>query len=289
MDERPLGVMLAEPRWPKDYPHPSITKEIESLPVFQLFRHHMKDFEGGSRRENVAKDHTRRVCRLLFEIEESPTNIKPLWDNNKLNIIKNNFFKGNNLLEKDKRQTLKAYIILLRLFFKFIIARHEDIRQLETFDDNDLRLINSALTRLDSWPNALSDASNLRKSDIRKGDIDEKLTARYFQAFFDSPRATEIKQMFDDVATKENPTVGINDFTAMRDYLLLRVLMASGQRCGAASNLTIYEFSNGRWTESDKQRVYVTRTLCHKTSSEGPRSCYGTQNSRNTQTHTSRS
>jgi hypothetical protein len=57
----------------------------------------------------------------------------------------------------------------------------------------------------------------------------------------------------------------------MRDYLLLRVMMASGQQCGAASNLTIYEFTNGTWTVTDeKQRVYVTRTLWHKTSSEGP-------------------
>ena len=36
----------------------------------------------------------------------------------------------------------------------------------------------------------------------------------------------------------------------------------------AASNLTIYEFSNGTWT--DKERVYVTRSLRHKTSSGGP-------------------
>jgi hypothetical protein len=49
---------------------------------------------------------------------------------------------------------------------------------LEPLDDNDLRLINSAITRLDSWPKAFSDASNLRKSDIRKRDIDEKLTAK---------------------------------------------------------------------------------------------------------------
>jgi hypothetical protein len=54
------------------------------------------------------------------------------------------------------------------------------------------------------------------------------------------------------------------------DYLLLKVMMASGQRCGAASNLTIYEFTNGTWTETDeKQQVYVTRTLWHKTSSGG--------------------
>jgi hypothetical protein len=57
----------------------------------------------------------------------------------------------------------------------------------------------------------------------------------------------------------------------MMDYLLLQVMMGSGQRCGAASNLTIYEFSNGVWTETEgKQQVYITRTLQHKMSSGGP-------------------
>jgi hypothetical protein len=67
---------------------------------------------------------------------------------------------------KDKRQpqTLKAYIISLRLFYRFVIARDEDIRMLgETLTTEDIRLINSALTRLGTWPKAFSDAANLRK------------------------------------------------------------------------------------------------------------------------------
>jgi hypothetical protein len=144
---------------------------------------------------------------------------------------------------------------------------------LEHLDDGDIRLINSGITRLDSWPKAFSDASNLRKADIRKRDIDERLTTKDFQSFINSQRAKEIKKMYEDVAGEERPTVGlINSFSAMRDYLLLRVMMASGQRCGAASNLTIYEFSNGVWTETGGggQRVYIIRTLRHKTSSGGP-------------------
>jgi hypothetical protein len=83
--------------------------------------------------------------------------------------------------------------------------------------------------------------------------------------------------MYEDVAGEERPTV--NSFSAMRNYLLLRVMMASGQRCEAASagvyNLTIYEFSNGVWTEG-KQRVYITRTLRHKKRRPaGQQSCYG--------------
>ena len=58
VDGSSLGVLLAEPRQPKDDPDLATRREIESLPVFKLFKHHLKDFEGGSRNPNVAKDHT---------------------------------------------------------------------------------------------------------------------------------------------------------------------------------------------------------------------------------------
>ncbi|CAB4041561.1 Hypothetical predicted protein, partial [Paramuricea clavata] len=141
MDTTPLGLMLVEPCPPKEDPDKGTRKEFESLPALQLFKHHLKDFEGGSRKHEVAKDHTRQVCRLLYELEDSPTNVKPLWDSNNLNVLKNNFFKGNDLLgEEDKRHpaTLKVYIILLRL---------------------------------ETWPKALTDAMNKIKADIRLQDV----------------------------------------------------------------------------------------------------------------------
>jgi hypothetical protein len=56
VDETALGVLLAEPRRPKSDPDPATIKEIESLPVLQLFKHHLKDFEvgggGGGARES---------------------------------------------------------------------------------------------------------------------------------------------------------------------------------------------------------------------------------------------
>jgi hypothetical protein len=81
VDETALGVLLAEPRRAKSDPDPATIKEIESLPVLQLFKHHLKDFEGGSRKPNVAKDHTRRVCRLLYEVEDPAMKVNKLWDN----------------------------------------------------------------------------------------------------------------------------------------------------------------------------------------------------------------
>jgi integrase len=58
-------------------------------------------------------------------------------------------------------------------------------------------------------------------------------------------------KMFDTMAADPQATADVKIFSAMRDYLLLRVMMASGQRCGAASNLNIQEYADGIWTESD--------------------------------------
>ena len=272
VDETPLGVLLAEPHEPKQDPAPWTLKKIETLPVLQLFKHHLKDFEGGSRKPEVAKDHTRRGCCLLYKLEDPAKEVRKLWENKNLNILKNNFFGGNDLLGKDKRQlqTLKAYIILLRLFYKFVIAWQEDVREIDNLNYNDIRLLNSAITRLDTWPKAFRYASNLGKADIRQWDIEERLMTKDFQSFINSQRTREIIQMYDYIATQERPTVSVADFSAMRDYLLLRVLMTSGQRCGAASNLTLYEFGSGVWTETEGKHVFLTRTLRHKTSSGGP-------------------
>ena len=88
IDTTPLGLMLADPRPPKEDPDKGKRKELESLPVLQLFNHHLKDFEGGWRKHEVAKDHTRRVRRLLYELEDSSTSVKPLWDSNNINQLK---------------------------------------------------------------------------------------------------------------------------------------------------------------------------------------------------------
>jgi integrase len=62
---------------------------------------------------------------------------------------------------------------------------------------------------------------------------------------------------------EEDEPTGLFDFAQMRDYLMLRLLVASGQRAGALANLTVAEFET--W------ELYVTQTTQHKTgSSVGP-------------------
>ena len=123
----------------------------------------------------------------------------------------------------------------------------------------------SALTRQETWPKVYSDAFNLRKAEVRQRDEAERLTSEDFQSFVDSDKAKEIRSQYEMVVAN-NPlqAVDINTFAELRDYLLLLlVITASGQRCGAVGNLTI---ENG---VRRPDNLYVTKTLRHKTAAGG--------------------
>ena len=154
----------------------------------------------------------------------------------------------------------------MRLFYRFIIDHHEDAGGGDTISKDDIRLKNSVLTRLYMWPEVFSDATNLHKAAIRRRDMEEKLTTPPFQSFIQSGQALEIIQMYETMAVDPQDSADVKTFSAMRDYLLLRVMMASGQHCGAAS--------------------YTTKTLRHKMSSGGPANCCGMNSLKVLWTHT---
>ena len=59
----------------------------------------------------------------------------------------------------------------------------------------------------------------------------------------------------------------------LRDFIILRLLLVSAQRPGAVANLTMEEFSKGKWDEEND--LFVTGTIKHKTPSLGPASLLG--------------
>ena len=120
-----------------------MVKEIQELPVLQLFKHNLHMFDGGARKECISKDHARRVGRLLYEVDTAPKSVRKLWQYFLMNKIRNNFFSGNDLLGKNRRkpQTLKSYMVSYRLFLKFILSCQEGVRVLERLDDDDIRQV----------------------------------------------------------------------------------------------------------------------------------------------------
>ena len=269
-DKPLLQQLLASPKKPKtDPPLVTVKEIIEELPILKLFCHHLQTFEGGSRNKRVGTDHDRRDGRLLYEVDSKFTSVQKLWQNLAMNKIHNNFFARNYLLGKDRRKpaTLKAYIISYRLFIKFILSRRDDVRELIEITDTYIRQVESALARLESWPKSYADAFILRKTEVRQRDEKEQLSMEDFKTFVNSNKAKEIQKKYQTVSNNPMHAMDINTFAEFRDYLLLRVITASGQRCGAAGNLTVEEFNKGiQHTDS----LFVTHTLHHKTAAGGP-------------------
>ena len=204
----------------------------------------------------------------MYEIEGEPKGMRKLWQNLPMNKLRNNFFAGNDLLGKEKRKpaTLKSYVVSYRLFLKFVVARQEDIRELMQITETELRQVQSALLRLVSWPKAYSDAFNRRKAEVRERDEKERLSVEDFRAFTTSAKAKELKEAYKELSDDPQWAVDLNTFAELRDYLLVRVITASGQPCGAAGNLTLKEFGNGVKHTDD---LFVTKILRHKTAAGG--------------------
>jgi hypothetical protein len=77
-----------------------------------MFLGHLVSFESKNRKKSDAREHMRRVCRLLYEVDSEGKDVKLVWANASLDTIRNNFFRGNDLLPKPRKaQTLKTYVV----------------------------------------------------------------------------------------------------------------------------------------------------------------------------------
>ena len=194
-----------------------------------------------------------------------------LWHDQSMDIIRNKFFLGNDEAKKPRApHTLKTYVVSFKLFLKFMIARKLSVRRIATVTDNDLQEIESALQRLSSWPSSYKVATQKKKAVNRQKDMKERLDSESFRKLRENKFAEKIKKTFASIKSDNNKTVDIQTFANCRDYILCMLMLDSGQRCGAAANLTMEEYNNGEWTTVDGELLYITQTVVHKTQSDGP-------------------
>ena len=237
----------------------------------QLFQHHLTNFEGSNRKPTDAKEHVRRVCRLLYEVDPQSRCVSLLWNDRSMDVIRNQFFLGNDATKKPRApQTLKTYVVSFKLFFKFMLARKLSVRRIATVTQKDLEEIDSALKRLSSWPSSYKVASQKKKVANRKKDMNERLDSKSFKKLRENEFAEQIKKTFELIKSDANKVVDIQTFANCRDFLLCMLMLGSGQRCGAAANLTMEEFNNGEWATVEGEYLYITQTVVHKTQSDGP-------------------
>ena len=90
-------------------------------------------------------------------------------------------------------------MLTLKKFSHFILARQEFINQLMTLTDDDIRLINSALKRVESWPSCWDTAQHVCKKQLREKAQAERLTATDYQKFTSGDKTKKIEELFDKV------------------------------------------------------------------------------------------
>ena len=237
----------------------------------QLFKHHLSNFEGSNRKPSDAKEHVRQVCRLLYEVDPQSRCVSLLWHDQSLDCIRNKFFLGNDQAKKPRApQTLKTYVVSFKLFLKFLLSRKLSVHRIVMVTDNDMEEIVSALRRLSSWPSSYKVATQKKKAVNHRKDMEERLDSASFRQLRENKFAEDIQKTFASINSDVNKTVDIQTFANCRDYILCMLMLDSGQRCGAAANLTMDEFNNGEWTTVDGEELYITQTVVHKTQSDDP-------------------
>ena len=123
----------------------------------------------------------------------------------------------------------------------------------------------AALRRIEHWTGSLTPALTRRRAEVRQRDQERLLGPDDFARMLASPMSQSVRRRYQEL--EEDEHVALIDFAQMRDYLMLRLLVASGQRAGELANLTVAEFEAGTQT----RELYVTQTTQHKTgSSVGP-------------------
>lgn len=140
--------------------------------------------------------------------------------------------------------------------------------------DKDISEIQQGDLRVSHWLSSFTQDMQERRIQKQQQDELELLTTKEYSELVDGEEAKRLIRRF---STVDANTVSTSDFVSLRDYLLVRVLVASAQRTGAASNLSVEEFNKGRWiTAKERTSPDTLRIPCGtKLLKEGPPSSCG--------------
>lgn len=254
---------VREPKAPKTLENRTVSCIIEKQPLFQRFLDHLLTVEGGRRGEKPSKETQFRVGRLLYEVDESCTNVHLLWTEESMVHIRCTFIEGNSLLNQPRKVgTIRAYLTALLTFYNFIITRSSTLSTEFQITDKDCGLVKEFQGRVANWMKSFTEEFADRRTEVHQQDFNLLLTSSQMQTLFNSPLHDEFEERF------KNLTNPMSEFVDLRDYLIMVLLVQSAQRPGAVCNLTIEEFESGEWVKTADHKQYVTLTKLHKTAGQ---------------------
>lgn len=220
----------------------------------------MLTVEGGCRGPKPSKEAQWRVGRLLYEVDETLTNVSLLWNDDAMVQIRRTFIEGNRLLKKPRKVgTLRAYLTALQTFYNFLLTRASSLANEFGFHETDFKLVKEFQGRVSNWMKSFTEEIANRKTEVHREDFSLLLTSTQIWNLFNSPVHEKYENRFEEL---DDPGA---EFIELRDYLMTMLLVQSAQRPGAVCNLTIDEFHAGEWDDSTGVKQFVTLTKRHKT------------------------
>ena len=236
-----------------------------------MFFEHLLSSEGGVKEHDEGLEHMRRVGRLLYEVQEPPKDVELLWDDDSMTLIRRRFFDGNHLLTEPREPgTLLAYITSLRMFYMFIKGRKTGVSKLILMNIETIACVDEMLARINQWGKSLREPMAPRKRVVHQENLENAMSPEDVSELICGKLSKQMVRKFMRLEKEGDANVSVFGFTTFRDYLMLRLLLASAQRPGAIANLTEQEFRSGKWDHTTGTARYLTFTVRHKTSAQGP-------------------
>ena len=234
-------------KWKEYYLKSDKRKNTRQHFVSSFFRY-LLHIEGGSHSEEQALIHTRQVHNVMEEIDPKGTDLASLVRNQSMDIwgkfcgpkLKNKILKGN---------TIKTYITSLELFVKFI--KKGFFYNHELLPEGHHIAIVSLETQLPDYRSTIHRRTAIQTTTRKVDQAFTKMTPEDLRKLQDSEVAKEAIKILGRAAEQKIPTR--NEFTLVRDYLLVTTLYENGSRPSPLENVKVNRFKqaqqakNGRW------------------------------------------
>ncbi|XP_068679522.1 uncharacterized protein [Montipora foliosa] len=227
-----------------------VESDVDTLPGLIVdFENWLQSPDGGKKDVKTAKQHASQVKRILFVIDIDKK-VSSLLD---FGLLKEKFVKHAE--EKYVAETIKSYLTSLQHFYSFLLS--EKPKEITA----SCELISQLREKMKRWSTSYKRSSLKRKWERREEDRVEAITAEKIEAFEKSQISRDAIILLGKLSGKHSVDIAQQQYTLLRDFLLIQISIDNANRAGVLANMTLREFKRG-YKEGDR---FVINVMNHKT------------------------
>ncbi|XP_068689985.1 uncharacterized protein [Montipora foliosa] len=227
-----------------------VESDVDTLPGLIVdFENWLQSPDGGKKDVKTAKQHASQVKRILFVIDIDKK-VSSLLD---FGLLKEKFVKHAE--EKYVAETIKSYLTSLQHFYSFLLS--EKPKEITA----SCELISQLREKMRRWSTSYKRSSLKRKWERREEDRVEAITAEKIEAFEKSQISRDAIILLGKLSGKHSVDIAQQQYTLLRDFLLIQISIDNANRAGVLANMTLREFKRG-YKEGDR---FVINVMNHKT------------------------